>query len=199
MPPACLAQAGDAPAIVSAASIDMNACQRPVYPKESLDAAEAGTTVLRYVVETDGSLHDVQVERSSGWPRLDQAALEALVKCKGRPALVNGVRMQSFGRFNYNWRPGNAAALQADAAAGCRPSYPVEAVRKELQGKTTLRMSLDDKGTLVKIELVQSSGSGLLDAAAMSGLATCRFSVARDPNGTPIASDFNIEYVWKLE
>ncbi len=192
------AQSGaEAPSVVSAAFIDMSSCKRPEYPEAALAANQAGTTVLRYIVETDRSLRDLSVERSSGWPQLDQAAINALGRCKGVPALVNGVALPSYGRFTYNWRPSTKPSLQIDP--GCTPVYPAEAIRLELQGTTKLRFSVTDKGTLSKAEVIQSSGSDLLDAAAISGLATCKFKPAQDANGASMPASFDVEYVWKLQ
>ena len=192
------AQSGaEAPSVVSAAFIDMSSCKRPEYPEAALAANQAGTTVLRYIVETDRSLRDLSVERSSGWPQLDQAAIDALGRCKGVPALVNGVAVSSYGRLNYTWRPSTKAALQFQA--GCRPAYPAEALRLELQGTTVVRLSITEQGTLAKVEVAKSSGSDLLDAAAVSGLSTCKFKPAQNANGVAIPGSFDVEYVWKLQ
>jgi TonB family protein len=188
---------GEVPSVVSAAFIDMSSCKRPDYPEAALAANQAGTTVLRYIVETDRSLRDLRVERSSGWPQLDQAAIDALGQCKGVPALVNGVAVSSYGRFSYNWRPSTKAALQFEA--GCTPAYPAEAIRLELQGTTALRFSITEQGALVKVEVAKSSGSDLLDAAAVSGLSTCKFKPAQNANGVAVPASFDVEYVWKLQ
>jgi TonB family protein len=197
----CFAQtSGDTPSVVSAAFVDMSSCERPKYPVDSLARKASGTTVLRYVVGADRVLRDVHVERSSGWQSLDDAALEAFSRCKGVPALVNGVPVTSYGRLNYNWRPSNQGPLEFDTARdGCKPAYPIEAVRRELQGTTRLRFSITETGSLVKVEVVQSSGSDLLDAAAISGLATCRFKPRQDARGLPVPDSFHVEYVWKLQ
>ncbi len=186
------------PWVVSTAFVDMSSCDKPKYPEASLAAKESGTTRLRYVADIDRSIRDVRIERSSGWPSLDQAAVDAFGRCKAVPAFVNGAPVQSFGRISFNWRPGTQAAVDIGSAR-CQPSYPEEAVRLELQGTSKLRLSVNESGALDKIEIVKSSGSGLLDAAAISGLATCRFKVGQDANGKPIASSFEVEYVWKLE
>jgi len=46
--------------------------------------------VLRFFVEADGSLGPVEVQRSSGYRRLDQAARKLLETCKFKPAIVQG-------------------------------------------------------------------------------------------------------------
>jgi len=63
----------------------------PVYPRESQRRREHGTVILRVLVDADGRPAQVQVERSSGFERLDDAAREAVEKFLFRPYEVNGV------------------------------------------------------------------------------------------------------------
>ena len=63
----------------------------PVYPKESQRRREHGTVVLRVLVDAHGRPAQMQVERSSGFERLDAAAREAVEKFLFRPYEVNGV------------------------------------------------------------------------------------------------------------
>jgi protein TonB len=63
----------------------------PVYPKESQRKHEHGTVILRVLVDASGRPAQIQVERSSGFERLDDAAREAVEKFLFRPYEVNGV------------------------------------------------------------------------------------------------------------
>jgi protein TonB len=63
----------------------------PVYPRESQRRREHGTVVLRVLVDAAGRPAQIQVERSSGFERLDVAAREAVEKFLFRPYEVNGV------------------------------------------------------------------------------------------------------------
>jgi protein TonB len=63
----------------------------PVYPKESQRRREHGTVLLRVLVDSDGRPAQIQVERSSGFERLDDAARDAVAKFLFRPYVVNGV------------------------------------------------------------------------------------------------------------
>jgi periplasmic protein TonB len=64
----------------------------PAYPRESSRRREYGTVVLRVLVDPSGRAAQIQVERSSGYERLDAAAREAVQKALFRPYEVNGVR-----------------------------------------------------------------------------------------------------------
>lgn len=52
----------------------------PVYPPSSRRAGEEGTVKLRLQVDERGQPRDIQVAQSSGFERLDQAAIEAVRK-----------------------------------------------------------------------------------------------------------------------
>ncbi len=64
----------------------------PVYPPESRRRREHGTVLLRVLVDPEGHAARIQVERSSGFERLDVAARQAVEKALFRPHEVNGVR-----------------------------------------------------------------------------------------------------------
>jgi protein TonB len=63
----------------------------PVYPKESQRRREHGTVLLRVLVDSAGRPVQIQVERSSGFDRLDDAARDAVAKFLFRPYEVNGI------------------------------------------------------------------------------------------------------------
>jgi len=63
----------------------------PVYPNESKRRRERGTVVLRVLVDVTGRPAQIQVERSSGFTRLDSAARDAVEKSLFRPYEVNGI------------------------------------------------------------------------------------------------------------
>ena len=72
----------------AAASVARSAgkpCAPRVYPEESLRAGEQGITWVHYTTGDDGAVVKVEVARSSGYARLDAAALEHVKTCKFRP------------------------------------------------------------------------------------------------------------------
>lgn len=64
----------------------------PVYPRESARRREYGTVLLRVLVDSSGRAAQIQVERSSGYQRLDHAARQAVEGAQFRPYEVNGIR-----------------------------------------------------------------------------------------------------------
>lgn len=189
-----------APMVISTAILDWNSCPRPTYPPEALNAMEQGTTVLRYVVRTDRTLVEPLVERSSGYERLDRAAVDAFSKCRGTPAFVNGLPVTSYTRINFNWKTPEKPRAVLTMDAKCRaPSYPDEALREEKQGVTKLRFLVNDRGYASQVEVLESSGSDALDTSVMSALVACRFKPAVDAAGQAVISPVVVEYAWKLQ
>ncbi len=70
--------------------VDCNIAQ-PDYPDAAQRRGEAGTAIVRFVVDVDGRIESAQIVRSSGYARLDNAALDALRNGTCRPSLDSGV------------------------------------------------------------------------------------------------------------
>ena len=64
--------------------------QKPIYPNMSKRLGEQGTVVLRVLVKADGSAGEVEVKSTSNYPRLDQAAIDALKTWRFNPAKIDG-------------------------------------------------------------------------------------------------------------
>ncbi|TDU30994.1 outer membrane transport energization protein TonB [Panacagrimonas perspica] len=58
----------------------------PVYPSASKRLGETGTVLLRVLVDEHGQSKSIEVQSSSGYSRLDRAALDAVRKWKFVPA-----------------------------------------------------------------------------------------------------------------
>lgn len=70
----------------------------PSYPPEALARALEGTVTLRVLVDVDGSPLSVEIERSSGHRKLDDAARrQVLRKWKFKPAIRDGQAIQVYG------------------------------------------------------------------------------------------------------
>jgi periplasmic protein TonB len=68
---------------------------KPEYPLPSLRRREEGVVLLNVVVEPDGSPAAITLNRSSGHPLLDRAALEAVRRWTFEPARAAGVPVSS--------------------------------------------------------------------------------------------------------
>ena len=95
-PPEVTTVAIDTPQVQMAAppmveEIEYVRAPTPRYPPESQRSRERGTVLLRVLVDALGRPAQIQVERSSGYSRLDAAARIAVEKALFRPHEVNGI------------------------------------------------------------------------------------------------------------
>jgi protein TonB len=77
---------------------------RLAYPPASLRAREQGTVVLRVLVDADGNVQRSEIARSSGFPKLDAAAREAVGRAHFRPVLRDGKPMPAWGLVPIDFR-----------------------------------------------------------------------------------------------
>lgn len=66
----------------------------PKYPMHQQRAGREGWTALSYVVETDGSVSNIIVQKSSGYKDFDRSAVKAMKKWTYNPAMENGKAIQ---------------------------------------------------------------------------------------------------------
>ena len=88
----------------TAAVVNSANCEKPEYPSASRRLEEEGTVSLRFLVGVDGKVLQSEVEQSSGYKRLDEAARAGLSRCQFRPATVDGKPEQAWATMKYTWR-----------------------------------------------------------------------------------------------
>jgi protein TonB len=82
---------------------------RPDYPAGSVRLGEEGKVVLALLVGADGSIADARVDRSSGHPALDAAALDhARRHVRFLPGTRNGVPASMWHRLIWTFRLSDA-------------------------------------------------------------------------------------------
>ena len=93
------------PSIRTGAAIQPGAsCAKPDYPSASRRLEEEGTVGLKFLIGADGRVLQAEIEKTSGFPRLDEAARNALSKCQFRPGSIDGKAEQSWASIKYTWR-----------------------------------------------------------------------------------------------
>lgn len=61
------------------------------YPRVSRELGEQGSALLRVLVDERGKPTDIQVLKSSGYPRLDQQAVQAMRNARFKPHVEDGI------------------------------------------------------------------------------------------------------------
>jgi len=96
--------AGPQPVLVSG-ELSVSCAERtpPAYPKQSLRLGEQGKTVLLVELDELGRVANVLVKTTSGFPRLDDAAINAVKSWHCTPAKRNGVAVRSVALQPFNF------------------------------------------------------------------------------------------------
>jgi len=68
------------------------------YPRTALANRIEGTVILRVLVGEDGSVKDIEIDKSSGSRDLDRAAREGVMKWKFKPGMRGGVAYAGWAR-----------------------------------------------------------------------------------------------------
>jgi protein TonB len=74
-----------------------------MYPHDELRAGHQGTVTLAYMVDREGVVRQARVRKSSGYPRLDEAARGAIARCSFKPATVDGKPVEKLTLVQYVW------------------------------------------------------------------------------------------------
>ena len=86
-----------------------------------------------------------------------------------------------------------------DSAHSSQPDYPPQSRRMGQQGSVILQVLVDPDGRVVDSKLVQTSGSQVLEEAALSGVKTNYRFVPGTVDGKPQQMWFTIKFNWKLQ
>jgi len=77
---------------------------KPDYPRESRQRGEQGDVTLEIDVNAQGTVDDVRVAKSSGFPLLDEAAIIAARAARFTPAKSGGKSVSSTARLTLNFK-----------------------------------------------------------------------------------------------
>ena len=89
------------PKMIPASAIQYFVPPEPDYPRLSRRNGESGTVIVRAFADEAGVPHQVQVERSSGFARLDEAAMAAVRKTRFKPYTEYGKPVAGWVRMPF--------------------------------------------------------------------------------------------------
>lgn len=91
-----------------------------------------------------------------------------------------------------------ALVTDADFIRKTEPAYPELALEENVEGQVTVRVTIGPDGRVEDVVLVTSSGSRLLDDAAIEAAETSSFRPPLE-NGVPTTRDYLIIYTFTLD
>ncbi len=200
----CTAGAQTAPAPASSESHKFGSpCP---YPETARSAHSEGVTHVQYYGADNGELKDVKVTLSSGYADLDDAAVQCVKSWRVNPDI-------EIDRFHLGLHEADIAwsipAAQPDGKAAdpygvfvgrphtCLQFYPRAEEEAGIQGTTTLRFTITEKGEVRDETVAQSSGNADLDDAALRCARSWRYIPAAQ-NGKPVAVPWEVSVGWKM-
>jgi TonB family protein len=200
--------------------------ERLEYPELQRRAGVEGRAVLQFIVETDGTVGDLEVIRSSGNDGLDQAALAAVRPSRFEPGRVDGepVRVRfalpvTFrlpeGEAGARFEPGPRPEVGEPAADGTyevadeqpqliggleglqsRVEYPPLARGAGIEGQVIVQFVVNESGA-VQDAVVLRSPDDILSEAALRAVRGSRFEPGR-VDGAPVKVRFAVPVTFRL-
>lgn len=86
------------------ATIDLDSCEKPVWPRASLRHEETGAVTLAYFITAEGRIAHAGVGTSSGHADLDYSVLIGLAQCRFTPPKVDGKPVDAWMQLQYIWK-----------------------------------------------------------------------------------------------
>lgn len=172
------------------------------YPLLSVMNGEAGNVVLDFRINVDGSVADVKVVRSSGYARLDGAAVDAVTgHWRYKPLFSGGQPIACRHQAAVGWRlPVDPVDLASYGFAVVRmhaADYPAGTSAKSEQGATGISLAVGKDGSVFEVRLFHSSGYPELDNAAMADAKSGKWPVTPAMiGGRPLRTTLGLFVVW---
>ncbi|HEX4639669.1 MAG TPA: energy transducer TonB [Chthoniobacterales bacterium] len=174
------------PQLLYAASSDWAEAPKPAYPLNAAIQGNTGEVKLHVVVNGDGRVREAGIVKSSGNKELDYAARSAVLnwrleksKIQSRDLTTGRDVIVSFQETAKERRIAAAVLRRASEKGSAWKdggffAFPPDAVYPEARRTARIRFTIAPDGHPRTVQLVQSSGSKSLDAAALRGIETWR-------------------------
>lgn len=157
------------------AKMDNASCSAPTYPIRSRAIGEEGVVELKFNIDSLGKVVQSEIVKSSGYKRLDIAALEALSKCSFSPAVQDGKPVESWSSIKYNWKiedlkPPASQATQVSSTNSNKPQpLPLENLKQLASVFTMIKNDLYSTSGINDDDLVNGAIKGMVKLADPEG------------------------------
>ena len=166
------------------ASSDWAEAPKPAYPLNAALEGNTGEVKLRLVLNKDGSVRGATITKSSGRKELDYAAQAAVLKWRLNKSKIQSSDLDPGRDVIVDFRETEkerriAAAVLRRASEkgsawkqGGHFTFPPDAIYPEARRTARIRFTIASDGHPRTVQVLQSSGSSSLDAAAVRGIQT---------------------------
>ena len=191
--------------------------ERPRYPQAARREGWEGTVVLRIAINSGGAVEKVKTQESSGFPALDESAMQSVKTWRFDPAkdgefpisstvdLPIRFDLEAYGIQSSRGEPEPEPEpepareqIPARLIKSDRPDYPQTARQQGSEGTVVLRITVGTGGNVEKVTIQESSGFPELDESASQSAQTWKFDPAKDGED-PISSAVDLPVRFDLE
>ncbi|PIF78186.1 protein TonB [Variovorax sp. 54] len=178
-------------ALSDAPRAEYSVAPRPVYPSLSKRFGEQGKVLVKVLPDSDGVVRGIRVAQSSGYERLDAAAVDAV---KAARLVIPKDKADKTGStwymapINFVLNDGAQPAARRDwgqmVAAAVRPNIIFAA---DVRGNPTVEFTLDlaPSGKILNATLLKSSGIPEWDNAALRAIRKTEYMPLPDQGAVP--------------
>jgi TonB family protein len=184
------------------------------YPEQSRKNGEEGLAVIRIEVDINGIVRATQLVVSSGFARLDDAALVAFTGARMIPATVDGEAVATWANMPIAWNLEGHHKYRAQKVDDMDlrvpiivkshrlkvgpHDYPAESRAGHKEAICTIRALVDQDGTAHEARIANSTGSASLDQACVQAILQSPFIPAHRDDGVALEAPAIINMSWRL-
>ena len=168
----------------------------PVYPGDAILNGTEGYVVLEFVVTETGTVRDPVIVDAEPPGVFDQASIDAVLKFKYKPRVVDGKPVETAGmrnRFvfetNADVPDSQTTQVRVEPHLATAPSegegplpivrvppiYPRQALVKKIEGRVLLEFVVTETGAVRDPVILDAKPRGVFDRAALDAVAQFRY------------------------
>ena len=174
----------------------------PPYPIISVRTGEQGLVGMLVTIRRDGTVADVNLMKSSGYDRMDRAAMDFLKAHWLWPAFDTSCPDTVTMQVNFNWiLPFSMESASGKAVTMGPADYPPAALAAKEQSSAQVTGTLMPDGTVTGLSLTVSSGYPDLDAETLKIAQDQIRKIVMAPigsDGKPVAVPAQLTVHWTL-
>jgi len=173
------------------------------YPAAAVSVRAEGRTLVVFLPMPDGTLLSVTILKSSGNTDLDNAAVTCVENWRFDPKSSADRSWVDVRGAYISWTmpddsTGKPLGKRSGVPHSCAFAYPKEARKDRLAGTTKVRFVITDRGRVTDPQIVESSGSVLLDNAALRCVGYWRY-VPAVKDGQNVEASWTVSIPWSVD
>jgi TonB family protein len=183
-PVAAATPAASAGQLAALAHGENNNCASKYYPPVAIRLNHEGSTVIDVSIDETGKVSKAGIAASSGYPELDQAAVDCVAKeWRFTPATRDGKPVASVKQYRIVWKltgPQNVRPwLKMDPDGLCQTIFASAKIRWPSYRAATLAFRVSPAGAVELPFVAISSGDQLFDAKAVECMSKLSYTPAQ--------------------